>query len=327
MFILILATSLLVQDAPHHGGHPRARVSPDRVEVGTVLQTDTVEQDFVLRNEGDAPLQIEAAELTSALQVDRFSAAIPPGASATIHVRLGTATVGAFEEEVRLRLNDPVLSQVTLTLRGEVVPPVQVLPRPAVGLVGQRGARTQTSVDIVNHSAAPMRAVSVDVPTDRVFAELVAVDPGRRYRLTLTLDNRGAAGKELVPIVVHTDSPTTPVVRVLAVTFLRERVYTFPDAVDLGALPKTAWTTGLAQTLMVYQTGGSDFEVTFSTDVPGLAIRAERGRASDRWQATLALDPSAIQVGTIHGSVIIHTNDPDFPTLAVPVTGEVLEGP
>src|SRR5262249_1374486 len=164
----------------------------------------------------------------------RFSAAIPPGASASIHVRLRTAIVGAFEEELRLRLNDPVLSHVTLTLRGEVVPAVQVLPRPAVGLVGQRGARTQTSVDIVNHSTTPIRAVSVDVPTDRVVAELVAVDPGRRYRLTLTLDDRAPAGKELVPILVHTDSPTTPVVRVLAATFLRERVYTFPDAVDLG---------------------------------------------------------------------------------------------
>src|SRR5262245_46426727 len=150
MFILILATSLLFQDAPHQIEHPRAHVSPDRVDLGTVLQSATVERDFVLRNEGDALLRIEAAELTSALDVDRFSAAIPPGASASIHVRLRTAIVGAFEEELRLRLNDPVLSHVTLTLRGEVVPAVQVLPRPAVGLVGQGGAGTQTSVAMVS---------------------------------------------------------------------------------------------------------------------------------------------------------------------------------
>ena len=155
----------------------------------------------------------------------------------------------------------------------------------------------------------------------------MAVEPGRRYRLTVTLNTDGPGGKQLVPVVIHTDSVAHPVVRILVATLLRERVYTFPDAVDLGAIPLTQWKSGnpsLAQTLMVYQSGGTAFEATFSTDLPGVTIEAQRGPLKDRWQATLAIDPAAARTGPLRGSITIRTNDPEFPVLTVPVSGAVL---
>jgi HYDIN/CFA65/VesB-like, Ig-like domain len=305
-------------------------VTPDRADVGIVLQTRPVEQDFVLTNDGDAPLHTVGAEMTGPLRVDPFPSEVAPGTSVTIHVRLAAGTLGPFNEEVRLQLNDPVTPQLTLTVRGEVVPLVQVLPNPLVALIGPRGMRTQNAVDIVNHLAEPLRVLSVEVPNDRVSADLGTVEAGRRYRLTLTLNDRGAAGRELVPILVHTDSSTTPLVRLVAATFVRERVYTFPDAIDLGAAPLADWkrsTPALTQTLMIYQTGGSNFEATVSSDVPGLMIDAVRGPVADRWQATISLQPSAAAVGAIHGTITVRTNDPAFPILTVPVTGEVREDP
>src|SRR5262245_498215 len=229
MFALLLAT-LLFQTPPLRASGPRARVTPDHVDVGSVLEARVVEQDFVLANEGDAPLRTEGAELTGHLRVDPFPSVVAPGTSVTIRVRLAAGTLGPFNEGGALRVNDPVMPQLTLTVRGEVVPFVQVLPHPFVPLIGSRGVRIQSSVEIVNHSVEPVRALSVDVPNDRVVAELAAVEVGRRYRLTLTLNDRAMAGRELVPIVVHTDSLTTPVVHLVAATFVRERVYTFPDA-------------------------------------------------------------------------------------------------
>ena len=44
-------------------------------------------------------------------------------------------------------------------------------------------------------------------------------------------------GKQSDVILLHTSSPTTPVLRVLANIYLRERVYAFPDAVDLRIIP------------------------------------------------------------------------------------------
>ena len=245
-------------------------------------------------------------------------------------MRFTAHTLGPLTEEMLLLFNDPATPQVTLAIRGEVVPLLQVLPNPFVALIGTRGMKTQSVVEIVNHSPDPVVALSVDVRSDRVLAELASIDAGRRYRLTLTLNDRGAAGRELVPIVVHTDSATIPSIPLVAATFVRERVYTFPDAIDLGAVPLADWkkaNTALAQTLMVYQTDGRNFEASLSSDVSGLTIAAARGPAADRWQATISLQPSAATVGKIRGIITIHTNDPQFPIVTVPVVGEVLPDP
>ena len=100
----------------------------------------------------------------------------------------------------------------------------------------------------------------------------------------------------------------------------------FPDVVDLGSIPIAALQADpsrFAQTLMVYQRGGTDFDASFSAGVP-LRVRAERGPRGDRWQATLTLDPVGLRPGFISGSVVVKTNDGQFSTLSVPFLGKIL---
>jgi hypothetical protein len=86
---------------------------------------------------------------------------------------------------------------------------------------------------------------------------------------------------------------------------------------------KAALAEQLAQTLMVYQVGGSDFQASFKSKLPFLRISAERGPNGDRWQATVTFDPLHLVPGPIRGAIEISTNDPAFPLLRVPVTGEI----
>ena len=124
-----------------------------------------------------------------------------------------------------------------------------------------------------------------------------------------------------------------PTLGLVVNSYLRERVYTFPEAVDLGTLqwadversPDLLDRT--AQTLMVYQVGGHDLAASFGSDIPGLAIAAARGPRGDRWQAVLKLDRAAVVPGVIRGALRIDTNDPDFPRLVIPVRGEIVGAP
>jgi hypothetical protein len=114
-------------------------------------------------------------------------------------------------------------------------------------------------------------------------------------------------------------------------TYLHERVYTFPDEVDLGALryedvqrnPGLLQAAG--QTLMIYQEGGSDFQVNLKTDLPALNLKWERGPKGDRYQVTATLMRDKLPIGPIKGSIFIETNDPEFPRLTIPVVGSILE--
>jgi hypothetical protein len=81
----------------------------------------------------------------------------------------------------------------------------------------------------------------------------------------------------------------------------------------------------LAQTLMVYQEGGSDFRVTLRSDLPGLKLKWERGPKGDRYQTTIALDPDKVHLGPYKGLLLIDTNDPAFPKLTVPISGQILD--
>ena len=141
----------------------------------------------------------------------------------------------------------------------------------------------------------------------------------------------GPAGRQRTTILVRTSSPTTPVLRITAYTSLRERVYTFPEAVDVGVLrladiqahPDLLRRT--AQTLMVYQVGGSNFQVSARTDLPMLDLASERGLAGDRYQITATLRGDQLRAGPIRGSIVIETNDLDFAEVRVPVSGAIVD--
>lgn len=128
-----------------------------------------------------------------------------------------------------------------------------------------------------------------------------------------------------------TSSHAQPSLEIAANTYLHERVYTFPDAIDLGAISisqirKNPSLLGmLTRTLMVYQEDGTDFRASLRSDSSILKVGWERGPKGDRYQATLSIDPDLAAVGIYDHPLLIDTNDPAFPRLTVPIAYRILE--
>jgi Protein of unknown function (DUF1573) len=299
-------------------------------DFGAVKQGATVEHAFAIENPGSAPLRIERVALTPPLVVRRMPAVIPPGGRALLEVELPTASVaGTFTGDILVATSDPVNRTLELELTGHVMTAVEVLPRRAAFLTGTREAPGSASLDIVNNEDRPIRIESVEHSRGLFTSRVETIEHGRRWRLVLSLLPDGPAGKRSERITLRTTSRASPTITVVAYTYLRERVYAFPDAVDLGAiraadLRDSGFSARLAQTLMVYQVGGSTFEARFRTDVPGVAVTAERGPKGDRWQATVRIAGTP-KPGPVSGKISIETNDPSFPRLEVPVTGTILD--
>jgi hypothetical protein len=306
---------------------PKAVVSESSFEFPQVIQGQVIEHAFVLRNEGSAPLRIQGVSLTPPLTLARMPAQIGPDQEVALQVKLDTSKVlGVFDGEIEVRLDDPQQPAVTFSVAGSVVPLIELSPRAALFVAGTRGAGGEGSIEIINHDREPLRILKLENPSERFALKLDTLEEGSRYRLTLTMKPDGPGGKAADTIVLHTSNPTRPFLKVSANTYLRERVYTFPDVVDLGAIRLAdlkADRARLAQTLMVYQQNGTDFGVTFSTDGP-LAIRGERGPKGDRWQATVTIKDEELGPGPIRGSIVVETNDREFGKLTVPVVGTIL---
>ena len=199
---------------------------------------------------------------------------------------------------------------------GGFVAAVEVSPRAAVFLRAVRGERDEASLELVGHESASFRIERVESASSRVTTRIEPIELGHRYRMHFTLQPGTPVGRAHEPIVVHTSSRSAPEVRIAAYTFVHERVYTFPDVVDLGAIRRSdlrrepALADRIAQTLMVYQRGGKQLEARFHSDLPQLGIRAGRSPNGDRWQALVRLEPTAVELGQISGSIVVETNDP-----------------
>jgi Protein of unknown function (DUF1573) len=328
LFVVFGGLALGAQSAPVAETGPRA------FQFGSVKQGDPVSHSFVLRNRSDLPLRILALDLTPGLRLARMPAQIPPGEQVDLTVSIDTAGLsGEYKGQLKIHVNDAARSVLVFDVTGSVTPPVEFRPYAALFVVGQRGKRGDTSaegsIEIVNHQERPLRFTRIEYPEDRFTTRLDELDAGQRYRLTLTLHPNGPAGRHQDVILLHTDDGRR--LRVAANTRLRERVYAFPEVVDLGELSKTAIDANPAvlqaatQALMVYQLGGTEFRARFTTDIPGLRLSSEPGPGGDRWQATVTLQPAVITAGPIRGSIVIETNDPEFPRITVPVTGAVTE--
>jgi hypothetical protein len=332
-FPSLAAALLLIGGGAAHSGDPGGVVFPEtEFDFGRAVRGELVEHEFSIRNEGAKSVRVLRASMTPPLLATRMPGVIPPGTTAHIATRLDTTQLqGAFHGELVVHLDDPSRPAVALSFEGEVVGQVEVAPMPALFVVGQRGRGAASSVELINHEAEPLQILDVQHSQDAFSTTLEPLVPGRRYRLTVTLRPDGPGGRRSDPILIRTSSRAVSSIRIVAHTNLRNRVYVFPDSVDLGsfelarAKSEPSLLAGVAQTLMVYQVDGTDFQIRLDTDVPGLHLKSDRGPAGDRHQITVQLQPGNLRAGDVAGSIRIRTNDPQFPQVLVPVHGRLTD--
>ncbi len=79
----------------------------------------------------------------------------------------------------------------------------------------------------------------------------------------------------------------------------------------------------LSQSVVVYQKDGTDFQIEVETDVPFLRLTTRQAHLKDRFEVQVDVSPDKLRAGQVKGSIRIRTNDPTFPRLEIPVTGQV----
>jgi hypothetical protein len=308
---------------------PKAVVLQTSINFSRVVRGTLIQHELAVENRGAAPLIFTRITMTAPLSVRRLPR-IEAGQRGAIPIELDTSAIaGSFEGEIILFCNDPASPEIHVSFLGEVFETLELSPLPAFFIATTRNTPKEQSIDIISHEAEPLRILEVEHAPEGCSTRLQTVEDGRRYRLTVRMSGTGPAGKHTEGILVHTSSLVQPALTIVANTWLRERVYTFPDEVDMGTLPVQAIKQNpqllgrLTQTLMVYQVGGKAFEVKAHSDLPGIAIDAARGPQGDRWQLTVAFRKDW-QPGLMNGSILIETNDPEFKTITVPVRGGLL---
>jgi hypothetical protein len=330
--------SVLAATGPRAAGQDPVAAFPDsEFDFGKVARGTLIEHDFVVRNVGPGLLRISRVQATAPLELISPPEEIGPRAEAALRVRLRTANIsGPLQGEILISLNDPALPQCRLSLRGEVYPLIELASAtdPAVfgsTVSGFRGEAKRASLDIVSHEPEPLRVIKVEHPKDRFDSQLETLKEGKHYRLTLTLNPDGLAGKHTENVKVTTSSNNITVFEFGVSTELKERVSATPEQVNFGALPirllrdEPRLIRRLTKTVIVRRDGRPDFRAEFRSELPFVDVKCQPGASGTSYEVQIRLIPEYLQVGPIMGHIFVETNDPDVPTLKIPVAGVITD--
>ena len=302
-----------------------------RLSFGRVMPDEVVEQQLGFANATHGIVEVAEVRVTPPLEVRDLTEVVLPGQNGGFTLALGAnRPTGAFEGSVRISFKDDAMAPLNFAIEGFVIPPIEFDPYPVFFVGTRKGESAKAHIDVINHREVPLILVAADEDSERFETRLETIEAGQRYRLHLALDGNAAPGTLSETIVLRAEPALDSPLKVQANTRIRERVYHFPDTVDMGAIPLAVARDGkaaetLSQILMVYRPGTADFEATATVDLDFVHLASERGPKGDRFQLTLTLLPGRVEPGSFRGTVRVETNDAEFAVLEIPVEGRIIE--
>lgn len=331
--VLIAAGALpVVAQQAAEGAEPKAVVAAPVHEAGTVPSGKEIAHDFVIENQGKAPLEITSVRPACGCTVAQFDRTIAPGASGKVHAVLNTATfAGQIAKGITVLTNDPANPRFELTIKAEVQPHLMVDPGYArfilpqlsdPGVIEQRlWTSSFDQLEILEvTSPYPFLKVTHEPITDPAGRHTRGVGP--QHELTLVLDySQAPIGPLAEYVVVKTNHPQQPEALIPVSGFIRPLVVVTPDAADFGALVLDA--DGADGTLILKHYGAQPLEISAAeSSVPGVQVAVEPVKPGSEFHVRVQLPPD-MPKGPFDGTISLTTNNPRKPTVEIPLRGSV----
>jgi hypothetical protein len=249
-----------------------------------------------------------------------------------VKAKLDTADFsGPVSKSILVMTNDPQDPTVSLVIKAEVKPYVEVLPRPLIRFNALKYEQMTQKVTIVSGDGQrDFKVTGVDSsvpylkPSVRQLAkeEYIPGRPGPQYEVALSLAEDAPMGPVNAQLSVTTDHPKAKTVAIKVYGVVRALLHVTPPQIQFGTVEAKS-NPGRNVIVVNNRTGGGGVEVT-SADVTDSAFDAtvsaiEEGR---RYQVTVTIKPDA-EPGTRDALLKLATSDPEFPELTVPVRANI----
>jgi hypothetical protein len=329
--ILALCAALLVAATVLAAGKPKATIAEPLKDVGTVSKGDKIVHDFVIKNEGDADLQITNVQPACGCTVADFDKVIKPGQTGKVHAVVDSSTFsGPISKGVSVFTNDPEHPQIELTIHAKVEPYISIKPgyaryitvqgEPLEGNIAQTlWAPDGTAWDITGiDSPFPFLAVTFHEAKPE---ERLPDAKGKQWKVEMKLSNQAKVGPLSDYVTVHTNHPKQKIVQIPVSGFVRPVVATTPPNADFGRIEIKE---PIRKALNIRNFATEPIKVTsVDPSLPkGIDAKLETLEEGREYQVRIVLNPELAK-GPFLGKLVIHTDSPKVPTLEVEVKGIV----
>lgn len=326
--VLLVAASLLAQGPAQGTARPKAVAVEPIKDLGMVPKGEKAAHEFTIRNDGDAPLQIQEVKAACGCTVADYDKVIAPGQTGKVRMSVDTATFsGPIAKGVTVFTNDPATPQMELTVRATVEPFIKVQPGYARYSTVQ-GEKEGTIVQTLwTPDKSPLEIVKIESPYPYLKVSFREAKPEERakaaqdqqqWRIEMTLTNDAPVGPLNEPVKVYTNNPKQKLVQIPVSGFVRPVIAVTPPVVDFGSIEVKEV---LRKTFNVRSFATEPIKVTgIQDDLQGIDASVEPLQDGREYQVRLTLKPELAK-GPFNGKLVITTDSPKVPKLEVEVKG------
>ena len=317
------------------GKAPKAVVDVMSIQVGDVLESQDIEYTFMVRNEGDAELQILNVHPGCGCSVADFDKTVAPGETGKIHIKISGKRIspGTIEKNFAVKTNDPKNDQFTLVVKGTV----------KRGLDFSREMRWAGFTDedfkldcvITNVLGAPINVQSARWESDstakalegKIGLKLETIEKGKKYRLRIWRKAELPPESFVTNVVLATDYPKLKEKYVPVAISVMNDVELHPEKLYFGdmALPSGA-TTGFTRPFSIVAARGDSLKILKT--VPSrddMTVKIQELVPGKSYRGTVLVRPTS-KIVQYEGSIKIYTNYPKCRELTLGVVGSVTAG-
>ena len=220
------------------GSGPRARIKEADFQFGEVWDGDKVEHLFEITNVGDEVLEIISVRASCGCTATEYTSQIAPGSTGGVKAIFNTRGKGTkTRSRVYVQTNDPRNARLTFTLKGTVKKAVEIEPMSGAnfGRVVQEKVEPK-KVTIRSNVSQPLKLTFAGGQVNDAFVvDVVEVDPGKVFELTVTPQLPLAEGSTTTRLIFDTGVEAVPQVTVLCRMFVPSDLEYTPPVINISA--------------------------------------------------------------------------------------------
>lgn len=212
-------SALQKPEAP--GSAPRAVTKFTSFNFGDVYTGEVISQIFIIRNDGDADLQIKEFVAGCSCAVTRCDKVIPPGKEGIAILEVQTISQqGGLYKNATMRTNDPERPTIDFALianvmkgtplrQGKHIGPIFLSPDTRGAMYALPG-KTATAEFSVTADNAPVKVLQIEGGKEHFAPRVEVVEPGKSYKLVVESLPHETGGLHIGEFRVITDNATLP---------------------------------------------------------------------------------------------------------------------
>ncbi len=302
---------------------PRLTIVEPVKEYGEVPKGDKLDWSFVIKNTGNADLQIIAARPGCGCTVADFDKVIKPGQTGKVTAHVDTSNfAGAVAKTVTLETNDPTSPSSILTIHALVKPYVEAYPAGFVRFNQLQGDVATQSVTLYSEEDQPFEITDVQVPGEWVKVTYKKLDESERvanlgkagqnqYRVDITVGGPDAKiGPMADKVRLLTNSKHSPEYPISVTGVIRPTYRVEPTALNFGEVAPTD--AAATRSVLLHSNDmktPEQFVVTkVESSVAAITTAIKPLAQKGDFEVTLQVAKDA-KPGDIDGTVKIYTSD------------------